>query len=225
MPENNYEDIEDDELKSVLQDEKLWGKLEKEMEKENWKLWAAIWTTSAYAAYNKAQKYTYGDMTRGKMKPEIIKSVDKIKLSENDRALKYFERHGTELIKSLSETDVERMKNTLRDNWGKGLDTFLREAKDSYPLSKSRLETIFKSEYHTAYTAARHEVAADMSKEGWEIIKVMHHSGNFNPRIEHLQADGEERKIDEVFSFGQLYPAAPRCGCHVSYENTGKKLR
>ena len=64
-----------------------------------------------------------------------------------------------------------------------------------------------------------------MAKEGWEIIKVMHHSGNSNPRIEHLQADGEERKIDEVFSFGQLYPAAPRCGCYVSYENTGKKIK
>ena len=113
MPENNYEDIEDEELKSVLQDEKLWGKLEKEMEKENWKLWAAIWATSAYAAYKKGQKYTYGDMTRGKMKPEIIKSVDKIKKLENDRALKYFESHGTELIKSLSKLMLERMKNTF----------------------------------------------------------------------------------------------------------------
>ena len=117
------------------------------------------------------------------------------------------------------------MRQTLKNNWGTGLDTFLREAKDSYPLSKSRLETIQRTEYHNAYTAARDEVAKDMSKEGWEIIKVMHHSGNKIPRIEHLQADSEERKIGEVFSFGQEYPAAPRCGCWVSYENTGKKIK
>ena len=225
MPENNYDDIEDEELKSVLQDEKLWGKLEKEMEKENWKLWAAIWATSAYGAYNKAQKYTYGDMTRGKMKPEIIKSVDKIKKLENDRALKYFENHGTELIKSLSKTDVERMKNTLRDNWGKGINTFMADAKNSYPVSKSRLETIFRTEYHTAYEHGRYSTARDMALDGWEIIKIMRHSGNPNPRIEHLQADGQERKMGEVFSFGQEYPAAPRCGCWVDYNNTGKRIK
>ena len=222
MPEDN---INDEELNSVLQDDQLWNKLEKEMEKENWKLWEAIWATSAYAAYNKAQKYTYGDMTRGKYTPEIIKSVDKIKLAENDRALAYFENHGTELIKSLSKTDVERMKNTLRDNWGKGINTFMADAKNSYPLSKGRLETIFRTEFHTSYEAGRFDVAKSMSNEGWEMRKIMHHSGSPNPRIIHLQADGEDRAIDETFSFGQLYPAAPRCGCHVEHYNTGKKIK
>lgn len=225
MPENNYDDIEDDELKSVLQDEKLWGKLEKEMEKENWKLWAAIWATSAYGAYNKAQKYTYGDMTRGKMNPEIIKSVDKIKKLENDRALKYFEERGGELIKSLSKTDVERMRQTLRNNWGTGLDTFLREAKGSYPLSKSRLTTIFRTEYRHAYEAGRYETAGSMKNEGWRIKKIHHHSGAANPRIEHLQADSEERELGEVFSFGTEYAVGPNCGCWTEYYNTGEKIK
>ena len=204
-------ELSDAEINSILDD------ISDDLDTTNWEIWKTIWTSVAASYYFKGQ-----DIESLQIKRELSKKIDDTflsKASSNDRAMKYFNEHGVELVKNLSNTDKNKLKKLIIDEFPNGKDIFIRKARDSFLVSDSRLETIYRTETHTAYEAARYEVEKDLMSENPKIKrkKEMHHSGNPNFRAEHLQADSEIRELDKVFSFGQLYPAAPRCTCYVTY--------
>lgn len=128
-------------------------------------------------------------------------------------AKKYFEERGLELCKSLTETDLARLKEDLKNNWGKGEEAFSEKFKESYPVSKSRLETIYRSERHISEYAGVMERAkeAGHSYKRWETI------GDERTCDVCLAMDGEIVSIDEKFSNGQMFPSAhPNCRCSAT---------
>ena len=206
-------DIEDEELINFINDDKYWNKIEKELTKENEKLWLDIWGAFVAAGYFEARDQEIAQIMADS------RIIAHLKDNSNDAALRYFNIHGGELIKSLSKSDIKEFKKIMVENWGKAPYDISAKFKDSFYISEKRLYSIGRTEYHTAFENSRWEVAGEMEKiSDKRTRKIHHHSGNPNPRIEHLQADGEVREYDEYFSYGQDYPAEPNCTCWVEYE-------
>jgi len=218
MPDEYSDEQIDEILDSISED----------LDSANWEIWASVWSGAVSSYYFNGDKNAIIDVAQdlGTEIKQYEKSLVS-KAASNDRAMAYFDKHGTELVKHLSETDKKRLKKLIKEEWPKGKEHFVNKAKDSFFMSESRLETIYRTETHTAYEAARYEVQEELLKEAKNIrkVRIMHHSGNPNPRIPHLQADGEVREFGDPFSFGQLYPAAPRCTCWAEYKMVDKAYK
>jgi len=205
MPDNNI----NSEINKLIDNPKL----DKKLEEENWGLWESIWTLAALKYFQKGVK----------IQSELFKvPLPSMKL-QNDKAMKYFEKHGMELVKTLSEADKNSFKKILRDNWNENPRVLSKKFNESYTVSDKRLYTIARTEAHTAFEAARNDLAQDMQKAGRHVKKMHIHSGNPRPRPSHLAADGEVRELDQDFSYGQPFPYAPHCTCIVEYIDAGKK--
>ncbi len=210
--EIDTDDLDDDMLDTWDDfDEELRPKLAK----KNWLLWALIFSPVILPGITKGMR-TEPTVRQPKViikgkEQSIIPPVEPRKVV--DYAQKYFEEHGLELCKSLTETDLNRIKGDLKTNWNKGPDAFKEAFKESYPVSKSRLEAIYRSERHIAEYNGVLERAKHAGHEykRWETV------GDERTCDVCLAMDGEFAPLSEPFSNGQFIPSAHvNCRCSAT---------
>lgn len=139
--EINLDDLPDEllEIYEELED----GYKEKSI-KKNWALWLAMFTPLVLPAFVK------GVAGQAELPYDARQSVQVPAPSPKvvtDHAKKYFENHGLELVKTLSQTDCEHLKEQLLANWGKGLKEFKKSFEEDYANTEARLDNIYRTEY------------------------------------------------------------------------------
>ena len=149
--EEIYDDIDvnvddlPDELLEVY--EELEGEYKEKSIQKNWKLWLTMFTPFVLPAFVKGVS---GQVTLPYDARQSVQANAPEPKVVVDYAKKYFEEHGLELVKTLSQTDCERLKVQLRDNWGKGPTEFKKSFEEDYANTKARLDAIYRTEYVTA---------------------------------------------------------------------------
>ncbi|MDD3040769.1 ADP-ribosyltransferase [Bacteroides sp.] len=210
--EIDTDDLDDDMLEAW---EEFDDELRPKLAKKNWALWAAIFSPVILPGIVKGMR-SEPTVPQPKViikgrQQEVVPPVEPRKIV--NYCSKYFQNHGLSLCKSLTETDLSRLKDDLKQNWDKGPDAFAEAFKKSYPVSKSRLEMIYKNERHQAEYSGVLERAknADHSYKRWETI------GDERTCDICLAMDGEIVPINEKFSNGQMIPSAHvNCRCSMT---------
>jgi hypothetical protein len=182
--------------------------------KKNLALWAAIFSPIILPGIVKGMRSepTVAQpkvIIKGRQQ-EVIPPVEPKQIVDFTR--KYFEEHGLELCKSLTETDLNNIKQDLINNWGKGPKAFSEAFKNSYPVSQYRLETIYRSERHIAEYQGVIERAkiADHSKKQWRAV------GDERSCDLCMSYDMEIVDIGEPFSNGEMTAIGhPNCRCSM----------
>ena len=134
----------------------------------------------------------------------------------NPVAQKYFKEEGLKLVKTLTATDLKRLKGQIQTHFGLNEKTFARKYGESYSCAPYRMRTIFRTEKFRAINAGEYLEA----KEVGALTKTWQHSQGPNPRKQHLAMTGETVGIDELFSDGEQYPQMVNCRCRVDYSFT-----
>jgi hypothetical protein len=207
--QNNI-DINIDDIPEDLLD--IWNELQEDITpkliSKNYKLWLTIFTPFILP----------GIINGMSGKPSVPQPVVTVQEPAPDPkqivnfAQKYFAEHGLELCKSLTKTDLNSMKQDLINNWGKGPDAFSKEFQDSYPVSKSRLENIYRSERHLAEYNGVLERAkiADHKYKQWRAV------GDERSCDLCMSHDMETVPINEPFSNGEMTATGhPQCRCSM----------
>jgi SPP1 gp7 family putative phage head morphogenesis protein len=178
----------------------LWplvlAKLSKGIKEANWQLWVKAWQDVISNAFEMG---TVGD-TVGTVAPALVGS---------DAAIKYFMEHGMELVKTLSQTDVQILKGQMVENWGKGEDAFKAAFEDQYS-GPARLDKI----YRTEYVRAQNEGIVVRAKAAGHQYKMWRCPSDERSCPECVAMDFEVVGIDEEFSGGVMCPGLhPNCRC------------
>ncbi len=120
----------------------VYSKLGKQMLLKNYSVWGKIWNAGVKDTFLGGIKKAVN--TEGPKKPGIIReTVDE-----------YFNDHGLELAKALTETDMRQIKTAMSDHWGIGEREFANIFKDSISVSPERAKLIYRTEHHRAENAA-----------------------------------------------------------------------
>ena len=118
------------------------------------------------------------------------------------------------LIKSISDTTLEKLKRTLAEGVANGesipnlasrISGVYDEAKGSRAIKIARTETISASN-SGAYNAYKQ---GGVKKKEW--LATM----DDRVRDEHAAMNGEIVGLNEVFSNGEMFPGEPNCRCTV----------
>lgn len=174
----------------------LLAKFSKGIKDANWKLWVKAWQDVISNAFEMG---TVGD-TVGTVAPALVGS---------DAAIKYFIEHGMELVKTLSQTDVQILKGQMIENWGKGPDAFKDAFEDQYK-GPARLDKI----YRTEYVRAQNEGIMVRAKAAGHKYKMWRCPNDERSCPECSAMDFEVVGIDEMFSGGVMCPGLhPNCRC------------
>ena len=124
---------------------KIWPKIQKllapKLLYKNLELWKLIWN------YGIANEYINGVKLAGYR--ELINHPGIIREAAED----YFENHGLELVKDLTETDLKTLKTQMCKNWGVGEDAFERIVRDDFIMAPYRIKHIYRTEHHRAQNA------------------------------------------------------------------------
>ena len=218
-------DIDDlpDELLEVY--EELEGTYKEKSIQKNWKLWLSMFTPFILPAFIKGVS---GQVTLPYDARQSVQSNAPEPKVVVDYAKKYFEEHGLELVKTLSQTDCERLKVQLKDNWGKGPDAFKKSFQEDYANTKARLDAIYRTEYVTAQNEgilARSRDAGHKMKQ-WNAAldertcpvcgDQLH--GTIIPIEEEFSAVVEHKNGSEEISVNGP-PAHPNCRCVLTTLN------
>ena len=132
----------------------LISKLRDAAEKINTPLWQMV----ASSLVSGALQSGYND-AKNSIKNEVSEEVLK-KLSPDEIANKYLEEHGGEFIKTLTDTDVDRVIGLIQDNPSMHEDAFKDRYEESFS-SDVRLDVIDRTERHRAKMYAYNETADD----------------------------------------------------------------
>ena len=207
--QNNI-DINIDDIPEDLLD--IWDELQEDITpkliSKNYKLWLTIFTPFILP----------GIINGMSGKPSVPQPVVTVQEPAPDPkqivnfAQKYFAEHGLELCKSLTKTDLNNIKQDLINNWGKGPDAFSKAFQDSYPVSKARLENIYRSERHLAEYNGVLERAkiADHKYKQWRAV------GDERSCDLCMSHDMETVPINEPFSNGEMTATGhPQCRCSM----------
>jgi hypothetical protein len=167
---DNFDDLDPD-LQDILEDEDFWNDIqENTIEPANKNLWdyfcqarrfkffldnltASIGKAEVKADLNPLQiafvdgvKDTAEQMTGD---PEVAKKW----LIDTDLAEKYFDERGGQFITQVSDTDRNRIRDSLVDNWGVGKEEFDKQFEEDLIFSEARAELIYHEETHQANEA------------------------------------------------------------------------
>lgn len=211
---DDIEITEDDIPDEMLDD---WYELQDELKpalvEKNWLLWATLFSAVVLPGI------VQGTRSEPTVKqPAVIikgKQQEPIPPLEPRQIVnysqEYFKEHGLELCKSLTETDLTRLKGDLIQNWNKGEDAFAKAFKESYPVSKQRLETIYRSERHMAeyHGVMKRAERAGHSYKQWRAV------GDERTCDECMQYDMQIVPIGEPFSNGAM-TANAHVNCYSS---------
>lgn len=208
--------IDTEDLPEELQDiyDDFEEEIKPELVKKNWKIWAAIFAPLILPGLVQGMR----SEPSVKQPPVIIKGKQQEVIppvepkSIIDFSKQYFENHGLELCKSLTETDLARMKQDLQNNWGKGEDAFAKTFQDSYPVSRDRLETIYRSERHMA----EYHGVLERARLAGHSYKQYRAVGDERTCDLCMSYDMEIVPIDEPFSNGEMTANShPNCRCSL----------
>jgi len=207
--QNNI-NIDIDDIPEDLLD--IWNELQEDITpkliSKNYKLWLTIFTPFILP----------GIINGMSGKPAVPQPVVTVQEPAPDPkqivnfAQKYFAEHGLELCKSLTKTDLNSMKQDLINNWGKGPDAFSKAFQDSYPVSKARLENIYRSERHIAeyHGVLERAKIADHKYKQWRAV------GDERSCDLCMSHDMETVPINEPFSNGEMTATGhPQCRCSM----------
>ena len=193
------------------------------LRKNNQAIWSHIWQSSVKQDFNLGMKAAAGSaIEAGSVLGEveaIAAGLDKAaivdKLSASDLAAKYFDEHGMEFVKSLTDTDIERLKPILADNLNMHEDAFAEEYADSVS-SPDRLKVIKRTESHRARQEGQSEFARQAGAK-WKMRLTAHDD---RVREDH-QSDEDAGWIsfDEPYpDTGEMYPGETSINCRCSQE-------
>lgn len=142
---------------------RIWEKagpvLARRFLEKNFKLWGMIWENGIAHSYmngiTKAFPFSFAE-------PGLIRAA----------ADDYFQTHGMELVKSLTETDMKKLKGQMVENWGIGEHAFAKKFRDSYPVSEDRLKLIYRTEHGLTENTALLDVSKKLGREYkvWVVI-------------------------------------------------------
>ena len=173
----------------------LIASFKKKIVESNWSLWSKAWQSAIQNAFEMG---AVGD-TVGTAAPALM----------GNEGLQYFLKHGMELVKTLSQTDVQILKSQMVDNWGKGPDAFKAAFQDQYD-GPARLDKIFRTEY----VRAQNEGIVVRAKAAGHKYKMWRCPNDERSCPECRAMDYEVVGIDEMFSGGVMCPGLhPNCRC------------
>lgn len=131
----------------------------------------------------------------------------------NTYAKRYFEQHGMELVKTLSDTDALQLKNLISKNFGLSAREFVELVRTSFICSDNRLLLIYKNEIHMA------EQNGAISKAYEEQKKTKtRHCMHERSCLTCISMDGEVVPIDGMFSDGTKDAHThPDCRCNLTF--------
>lgn len=191
----------------VKEVEMLWPDVAKRLKvglnKKNAKVWRAIWDAFGEESYLAG----FGGQIPAATATEL--------------AMQYFKSHGLELVKNLTETDLDSIKSALIENWGVGKEQFARIMKDEYIASESRLERIYISETHVANRVGQ----KDYQEEVGSRTKTWIATGIDGVCCDEcMDMHNETVEINELYSNGSdVAHAHPNCMCTDAFDYTPKE--
>jgi hypothetical protein len=132
----------------------------------------------------------------------------------NEGAQEHFEKHGLQLIKNLSQTDLDSLRDRIQYDFALNPKDFAKKYAESYSCSPARLERIKRTETHTESQAGGHNFAglAECEYKQW----MCHHRGKW-PRQTHRAVWYEVVAYDKPFSNALMWPSEPNCRCYLLY--------
>lgn len=186
----------------------LIASFKKKIVESNWNLWVKAWQDVIQNAFEMG---TIGD-TIGTVAPALM---------GGNEGLQYFLNHGMELVKTLSQTDIQILKGQMVENWGKGEDAFKAAFQDDYD-GPARLDKI----YRTEYVKAQNEGVMVRAKAAGHKYKMWRCPNDERSCPECVAMDYEVVPIDEMFSGGVMCPGLhPNCRCVlISVEDQDSEL-
>ena len=132
----------------------------------------------------------------------------------NDGAQEHFEKHGLQLVKNLSQTDIDSLRERIQYDFNLDPKSFAKKYAESYSCSPARLKRIKRTEAHTESQAGGHNFAglAECEFKQW----MCHLRGKW-PRETHRAVWYEVAKMGRPFSNGLEYPSEVNCRCYLLY--------
>jgi hypothetical protein len=132
----------------------------------------------------------------------------------NEGAQEHFQEHGLQLVKNMSQTDLDSLRDRIQYDFNLNPKDFAEKYADSYSCSPSRLERIKRTESHTETQAGGYGFAgeADCQYAQW----MCHPAGKY-PRPSHRACWYEVVKYGEPFSIRQVWPSDPNCRCYLLF--------
>jgi hypothetical protein len=132
----------------------------------------------------------------------------------NDAAQTHFQEHGLQLVKNLTTTDLDSLKQRIQYDFALNPKAFAAKYADSYSCSPSRLERLKRTETHTETQAGGYGFAgeADCQYAQW----MCHPMGKY-PRPSHRACWYEVVKYGEPFSIGYAWPQDVNCRCFLLF--------
>ena len=184
----------------------LWKGLKERVDKYNVEIWDSIWKDSVAKDYMDGQKEGAQllNIDYGVNAPQVID---------------YYREHGAELVKTLTETDKVAFGKLLEHGAAMEFKVFQTMLDNSFVDSKGRAKLIWDNERHLALVNGTADmVAAHIEQTGDEVEAIWHHSGNPNPRPNHLAMDGVRVHFGDTFPNGEAVPTGINCGCWIEYK-------
>jgi len=140
----------------------------------------------------------------------------------NEGAQAHFQEHGLKLVKQMSQTDLDSLRDRIQYDFALNPRDFAKKYAESYSCSPKRLERIKRTEVHTEGQAGGYNFAqqAGATEKTWNC----HPRGKW-PRPTHRAVWNETVPIEEPFSNGLMWPSDPNCRCYLTYGfgSTAKK--
>lgn len=132
----------------------------------------------------------------------------------NDGAQEHFEKHGLRLVKQMSQTDLDSLRDRIQYDFNLDPKAFAKKYAESYSCSPARLERIKRTEAHTEGQAGGYNFAqqAGATEKTWNC----HPRGKW-PRATHRAVWHETVPMDKPFSNGLMWPSEPNCRCYLTY--------
>jgi hypothetical protein len=130
----------------------------------------------------------------------------------NEGAQEHFADHGLQLVKNMSQTDIDSLKDRIQYDFNLNPRDFARKFAESYSCSPARLERIKRTEAHTESQAGGHNFAglAECEFSQW-----LCHPRAIWPRPSHRAVWYEIVEFGKPFSNGKIYPNDPNCRCFL----------
>ena len=197
----------------------IYGRLTKILkqiaEMKNEEVFPIVWRTSMYpglyrGAYEIAEKY-------GLRTPLMGSPLD---VTHSEQFMRqYYEQHSLEFVKSLTETDIKRMRGYIWMDRNLPEEEFVASLKTKYVFDGdgARFKLIHRVETNRAEQAGQLMYS---EQEGMK-YKTWHTMQDSRVREEHAAQDDMQIGIDEVFPNGERFPGEQSIGCRcwLTYES------
>ena len=132
----------------------------------------------------------------------------------NEGAQQHFKKHGLELVKCMTNTDLSTLRDRIQYDFSLSPDAFAKRYANSYVCSEARLRRIKRTETHTNNEAGGFNYAKNAECEFKQWLCAPR---AIWPRPRHRVLWFEIAKINEAFSNGLMYPSEPNCRCYLIY--------